>query len=236
VYPEGYTESSEEESEDDAPAPPRFVEGEVISDSAESDEDSDEGSDTENQPPVDDLTTTFRRRDITPAVIQIIIRQRSEIFPYINGRQHVNENKLIDAYDDIRRILIRTPTVLGETNYSRIVTERPPIGSDFTYRGGYKTPEGIIICRTLRNKVITLQEEFASEARLQRARAALVRRQDMPAFIEPLIKGKYINPGAGTRFYRLPTPAPSQSETIPIHEQIESSYRRLRIQPRDAGN
>ena len=41
-------ESSEEESEDDAPEPPRFVEGEVISDSAKSDEDSDEESDAEN--------------------------------------------------------------------------------------------------------------------------------------------------------------------------------------------
>jgi hypothetical protein len=51
---------------------------------------------------------------------------------------------------------MRIPIVQGEINYSRIVTERLLIGSDFTYRGGYKTPEGIIICRTLQNKVIAL--------------------------------------------------------------------------------
>jgi hypothetical protein len=56
VYPEGYTGSSEEESEEDAPEPPRFVEGEVISDSAKSDEDSEEGEVSEN----DDLTAEER--------------------------------------------------------------------------------------------------------------------------------------------------------------------------------
>ena len=118
----------------------------------------------------------FPAGDITPIILRIIIRQGTEVFPRINGRQHVNENKLIDMYDEIRRSVASFPIVQGEINYSRILTERPPIGSDFTQRGGYKTPEGIIICRTLRNKVMALQDEFASEARIQRARAGLVQR------------------------------------------------------------
>jgi hypothetical protein len=69
VYPEGYARASEEESEDEAPEPLRFVEGEVISDSAELDEDSDEEADIENQPLVNDLTITFCLRDVILAVI-----------------------------------------------------------------------------------------------------------------------------------------------------------------------
>ena len=56
VYPEGYAGSSEEESEDETSEAPRFVEGEVISDSAESDESSEEGEASEN----DDLTAEER--------------------------------------------------------------------------------------------------------------------------------------------------------------------------------
>jgi hypothetical protein len=190
------------------------VEGEVISNSAKSDEDSSEESDAENQPPHDELAIAFPIGDITPIILRIIIRQRVDVFPNINRQQHVNENKLIDMYDEIRRSVASFPIVQGEINYSRILTERPPIGSDFTYRGGYKTPEGIIIYRTLRNKVIALQDEFASEARVQRACAGLVQRQDMPTFIEPLIESGYMEPESRPRFYQPPTPSPSADDSF----------------------
>jgi hypothetical protein len=77
--------------------------------------------------------------------------------------------------DEIRTAAWRLPTERGEINYARIITERPPFGSHFTRRGGYTTPEGIVICRTLRNKVKALQDEFAGEARLQTARIGLAR-------------------------------------------------------------
>jgi hypothetical protein len=228
-YP--FQEESSEESEDEAPEAPRFVEGEVISDSAaeESDEESDGGSEAENQSQPDELATAFPAGDITPIILRIIIRGRNEVFPQIAGRQHVNEDKLIDMYDDIRRAAAELPTVQGEVNYGRVLTERPPIGSSFTQRGGYATPEGVVICRTLRNKVKTLQDGFASEARLQRARVGLARRQDMPTFIEPLIEDGYMDTESGPGFYRPPTPSPSQSETPLLH-------RRSRPQPRDSGN
>jgi hypothetical protein len=218
-------ESSDDGSEEPAHGGPRSIGGEA-----------DEDSEEEDQSQPDELTTAFPTGDITPIILRIIIQGRNEIFPRVGGQQHVNENKLIDLYDDIRRAAAELPTVPGEINYGRILTERPPIGSDFTHRGGYKTPEGIIICRTLRNKVKTLQEEFTDEARIQRARAGLARAAGMPQFIQPLIEDGYMEPESRSRFYRPPTPAPSQSEPIPIHEQIESSHRRLRIQPRDAGN
>ena len=93
------------------------MEGEVISDSAESDEDSeedarggprsiegeaDEDSDTENQSPLDELTTAFPAGDIAPIILRIIIRNRLEAFPYHNEEQHVNESKFLDICDEIR--------------------------------------------------------------------------------------------------------------------------------------
>ena len=65
------------------------------------------------------------------------------------------------------------PIVHGEINYARIIQERPPIGSTFTTRGGFTTPEGVVICRTLRNKVKALQEDFAKEAIEQRERTTV---------------------------------------------------------------
>ncbi|KAM0688737.1 hypothetical protein Q7P36_010812 [Cladosporium allicinum] len=131
-------ESSEEESEDDAPEPPRFVEGEVISDSAKSDEDSEEGEVSEN----DDLTAEERLRgrttgqladdDVIRLVLRMMTRKGFMVFPYREGRQYVHEDKLYDLVDEIRGMARSLPTVLGSVNYSRIVQERPPIGSHFT--------------------------------------------------------------------------------------------------------
>jgi hypothetical protein len=75
--------------------------------------------------------------------------------------------------DEIRRAVNSMPIVQGSIDYGRIIIERPPFGSRFTARGGYTTPDGIMICRFLRNKMKTLQEEFANEARMQRPRAGV---------------------------------------------------------------
>jgi hypothetical protein len=109
------------------------------------------------------------------------------------------------------------------------------IGSDFTHRGGYKTPDGIIICRTLRNKVKTLQEEFTDEARIQRARAGLARAAGMPPFIQPLIEDGYMEPESRPRFYRPPTPSPSADDSFNQDTPYQRAQR-ARIQARDAGN
>jgi len=92
------------------------------------------------------------------------------VFPYHDGRQYVHEDKLCDLCDEIRRAVSSLPTVPGSTNYARIIQERLPVGSHFTRRGGYTTPEGVVIYHTLRNKVKDLRDEFAAEARLQRDR------------------------------------------------------------------
>lgn len=245
-YPFQEEESSEEESEEESSEAPGFVEGEVIYESPEeeSDEDSQENSDEENQPPRDELASAFPTGDITPILMRILIRKRLEVFPYHYGQQHVSEDKFLDMYDEMRYAVGRLPIVQGEINYARIITERPPFGSHFTARGGYSTPEGIVICRTLRNKVKDLQEDFAREAISQRERTGIVpsipevRFQESPMLsrgslyqtdmlARPIIEREYMAP----RSERPPTPSPSSSggQTPPspprTREQWEAARR-----------
>jgi hypothetical protein len=203
VYPEGHMSSDEEELE----------EGEVVD--TESDEETSGDSDEENQSP-DELVQAFTTGDVTPVVLRIIIRRRQEVFPYYNDVQHVDEDKFLNMVDEIRRAVYDVPIVQGSINYGRIVTERTPLGSRYTARGGYTTPEGIVICRSLRNKLKNLQEEYTDEARTQRARTRVqfqghitadrgsLFEQDARA--RPLIERQYMVPA------RLPTPNPSPQE------------------------
>jgi hypothetical protein len=211
TYDDGQTDSSADESEDDTSDEDSShdEQGDIHSNNQRED------SDSENQES-DALAATFPLGDITPAILRIIIRKRLEVFPYDGDLQHVHEDKFLNMIDEIRRAVGGVPIVQGSINYARIITERPPFGSHFTRRGGYTTPEGIVICRALRNKVHHLQEEFADEARTQRARPG-VRFQESTVLTRgstyqtdmvphPLIERHYMVP------QRLPTPNPSPQE------------------------
>jgi hypothetical protein len=141
VYPDGYTSSNEGSSEGGDSNDQDVEEGEIVEDS------SDEG---------DALANTFPPNDVTPVILRIIIQKRLEVFLYHGNLQHINEDKFLTIVDEIRRAIDGVPIVQGSINYGRIVTERPPFGSRFTARGRYTTPEGIVICRALRNKMQTL--------------------------------------------------------------------------------
>jgi hypothetical protein len=106
------------------------------------------------------------------------------------------------------------PTVTQNIDYRRILQEKPLIGSRFTARGGYATPGGIVICRALQNKVRALQEEYAEEARLQRARGSLVQFKEPQRTAQPLLESEYIDPGSRPGLHHLPTPNPSQSDFL----------------------
>jgi len=103
--------------------------------------------------------------DVIRQVLRLVVNQGFIVFLYYKEEQYVNEDKLYELYDQIRVAAISLPTVPRSTNYAWIVQERSPIGSQFTRRGGYTIPEGIVIYRTLRSKVKALQDEFASEVR-----------------------------------------------------------------------
>lgn len=54
------------------------------------------------------------------------------------------------------------PVVEHSVNYHSIVREWPPVGSDFSPRGGYTTPDGVTITKTMRDKVKALKLEYGS--------------------------------------------------------------------------
>jgi len=239
-------ESRGSEAEDDTTDVFRFLEAEIIEESPEEESDSDSDEETssgENE----GLTAEERlggrtlgqlaENDVIRRVLQLVVRKGFMVFPYHEERQYVNEDKLCDLYDEIRQAASSLPAVPGSTNYARIVQERPPVGSHFTRRGGYTTPEGVVVCHTLRNKVKDLRDKFAAEARLQRERAGIrfqiptmltrssLYQQDRAA--QPLIEREY------APAERPPTPSPSPRQT---RVTSRSHQRELNSQPQDAGN
>ena len=217
MYPDGHTSSSSEESEEE------LEEGEVV------DDESDEASKNGESPPLNKLIPP---NDILQTIIRFLVQKRDTVFPYIRWEQHVNEGQLHAMFEDLRALVATLPRdPEQEINYHRIVQERPPLGSRFTNRGGYITPEGIVICQTLRNKVRDLQDAFEVEAREQQSRLRVeptqqqVRfqssltlgcrslfEQDMRARL--LIERQYMAPA------RLPTPNPSEGGwEVPTQER-----------------
>ena len=209
--------SQEEDSEGEVPETSAFVEEDVIT--VESSEDSYEDSEEENQGP-DALASAFPAGDIAPVIIRIVIRRRLEAFPYYNRLQHVSENKLLDMFDEIRSTGWGMPEAPEPINFERNLTEWPSLGSNFTAREDYMTADGIMIFRTLRNKVRSLQDDFVNEAREQRERMGValsqtgVRFQDSltldrgslyqeDMLAHPLTEREYAPPN------QLPTPSPS---------------------------
>jgi hypothetical protein len=200
-------ETMGEGSEEDASETSGSEEGEVVE---EANEDSDE-----EEP--DELMQAFPAGDVTPVILRLIIRKRLEVFPYLHdGRQYVNDEKLCDLYDDIRRAVWAMPAAPGAINYSRIVQERPPIGSRFTARGGYTTPEGIVICRTLRAKVADLHRSYQEEVDEQRRRPGWTGSQGQGTTprtqAQPIIEDENGDLEPWMARNRLPTPHPSPSQ------------------------
>jgi hypothetical protein len=200
-------ETMGEGSEEDASETSGSEEGEIVE---ETNEDSDE-----EEP--DELMQAFPAGDVTPVILRLIIRKRLEVFPYLHdGRQYVNDEKLCDLYDDIRRAVWAMPAAPGAINYSRIVQERPPIGSRFTARGGYTTPEGIVICRTLRAKVADLHRSYQEEVDEQRRRPGWTGSQGQGTTprtqAQPIIEDENGDLEPWMARNRLPTPHPSPSQ------------------------
>lgn len=129
---------------------------------AEEDESSEESDSDEDQ-----FTTSFRAGDIVPIVLGRIMLRKDEVFPWIDGQQRVHDSAFTQMIWDVRQILRNTPLVEQSIDYHMVVQEWPPIGSDFTMRGGYGTPDGICIPRTMRQQVRELKREYAMEAERQ---------------------------------------------------------------------
>lgn len=180
-YPSPEDSSTEEESEEEEP---EQEPGQVVRYPAgyppqqeESSEEEGEASETESVEEtvgVTEFTRTFYSNDPTLRLLEAVADSRPLLLPWDSeGRSlMVDESELWELFTKMRKILWDVPHAKDSINYHRIVQEFPPLGSRFTPQGGYSTPEGICITRTMRLRVMELKNEYATEGRDQNTRTA----------------------------------------------------------------
>ncbi|KAM0712543.1 hypothetical protein Q7P37_011640 [Cladosporium fusiforme] len=130
------------------------------------DSEGEEDSDKEVEP----FNVEFLRGDLVPQLLHKIVAHRQAVFPWKDGQQWVNDTGFTNLMFDLRQMLQGVSVVEGSVNYHMIVREWVPLGSDFTARGGYSTPDGVVIPHTLRQKVREAKKEYADQAEQQRSR------------------------------------------------------------------
>jgi hypothetical protein len=255
-YPAGYppqTESTEEEEESSD------EEGEV----SETEE-----VDVGRSPGVTEFARTFYADDPILRLLEAVADSRTLLLPWdAEGRiQKVDESELWELFTRMRRVLWNVPHVKNSIDYHRIVQEYPPLGSRFTDRGGYFTPDNVCVTRTMRMRVMEVKNEYATERKEQSDRVA----QQAKATVEvrelatPIIPEEYLEeplevrrrplqnrpptPYAGDRSVWEPplnTSDPNYVPRRPISMQGPHAGSQLdprrqvnlgRPQPRDAGN
>jgi hypothetical protein len=115
--------------------------------------------------------------DIGMSILAMLRDQWERVAPWDQGIQYVNPVLFDELLEAIRRKMRTIPIHGGSDapiSYRRIVREIVPFGSEFTPRGGYFTPEGINIPRSLRQEIAALQNRFHEEAERQRQRERII--------------------------------------------------------------
>lgn len=162
----------------------------------------------------------------------------------------------------IRAILWNMPHEKHSVDHLRIVQEFPPLGSQFTDRGGYFTPTDICISRSLRTQVMDLNRAYALESRDQAKRVsdkgkAIAYSEQRPSFILPERYGEAptgplptpptspllerVGGGRPTRDIGASADEQSISGGFPrtneyLVNPVQINWVKYPIQPRDAGN
>jgi hypothetical protein len=73
----------------------------------------------------------------------------------------------------MRKVLWNMLHEYNSIDYNRIIQEFLPLGSRFTERGGYFTPDDVCISRSLRTKVMTIKNEYMTERNDQEDRVRI---------------------------------------------------------------
>jgi hypothetical protein len=178
-YPPQEESSTEEESSEE--------EGEI----AESDGEMEE-------PELFEFTRTADKDDAILRILTLVWESKNSFLPWNDDGdvQQVNESELWELFGSIRKSLWSMPHEKHSTDYYRIVQEFPPLGSNFTARGGYFTPEDICISKSLRDRVKGIKEEYAKELVEQKDRLLPPGQAPIEvrpvAFAEPIIPNQYL--------------------------------------------
>jgi len=155
-------------------------EGEIIDDrplSGSNDENEtyvgSEDEDTENEPPSSAaLIAHYTQRDMASAIIRMIAQKSRVVFQWIDETQHVDESEFNEMLEEMRRLVFRMP-VIGQVDHYRIVKEWPPLGSQFTDRGGYFTRDGIAVPKSMRDSVLLLRQRYQTHGLSEDNRARI---------------------------------------------------------------
>jgi hypothetical protein len=107
-------------------------------------------------------------------LLRLIRSQWAQACPWIDGVQHVDQHYYDQLAESMRRQMRLLPVTRQPHSHERIVQEVVPFGSEFTPRGGYFTPEGINVPRSLRVQVADLRLEYSKNATIQRSRERVV--------------------------------------------------------------
>lgn len=150
------------------------LDGSTPEESEEEDNPEEDSSESEGSVPGEHLKLAYYMPmgDILPRILDRLMNRKQEVFPWIDGMQYIHDDKFGQVLSELRHIVINMPVVEHSVNYHSIVREWPPVGSDFSPRGGYTTPDGVTITKTMRDKVKALKLEYGSrgEQNLHRQR------------------------------------------------------------------
>ena len=121
-----------------------------------------EGDDSEPEPIDQQETLTFWVEGPEPVrKIVDFVADNKEVFPNIDGNRYVHPIKFDQMLDSIRSMFWNTPRVEVDYDESNYVVERPPLGSTFNQQGGYVTPDGVLITKTMRDEVWNLKKCYS---------------------------------------------------------------------------
>jgi hypothetical protein len=205
-HPSPEDSSTDEESDEDEGQVVRYTAGyppqtESTEEEEESSDEEGEVSETEEvdvgrSPGVTEFARTFYADDPILRLLEAVADSRTLFLPWdAEGRiQKVNESELWELFTRMRRVLWNVPHVENSIDYHRIVQEYPPLGSRFTDRGGYFTPDNVCVTRTMRMRVMEVKNEYATERKEQSDRVA----QQVKATVEirelatPIIPEEYL--------------------------------------------
>jgi hypothetical protein len=199
-YPPQEENSTEEESSEE--------EGEVTESDGELEE-----------PEQFEFTRSADKDDAILRILTLVWESKHLVLPWNEDGdvQQVNESELWELFGSIRKSLWNMPHEKHSTDYYRIVQEYPPLGSRFTARGGYFTPEDICIAKSLRDKVKEIKDEYAKELVDQKDRLLPPGQAPIEvrpvAFAEPIIPDQYLQaPREVQRRLQNRPPTPYTSE------------------------
>lgn len=132
-------------------------------------EESSEEEYTDDDEPDDNELIYFSVEGPNPIkkMILHIAQRHEEVFPKIQGKRRLNPHEFDYMQNELRRMFWNYRKINVEYNARLYVQDKPPMGSHFRTDGGYVAPDGTMITRTMRERVMTAKQRFGEMQQIQ---------------------------------------------------------------------